>query len=78
VGQTGYTSSATKMVCVAEDGEDQPRWRAADGPVVPKPTTVKATTVKPTTVKTTAVKPTTVMQGEPGEQQEGPGSPAQS
>ena len=31
VGQTGYTSSGTKMICTYADGEDQPRWRA-DGP----------------------------------------------
>jgi len=31
VGQTGYTSSGTTMICTYADGEDQPRWRA-DGP----------------------------------------------
>src|SRR3954452_12944354 len=35
VGQTGYTSSGTKMICTYGDGEDQPRWRA-DGPTQPK------------------------------------------
>jgi hypothetical protein len=35
-GQTGYTSSGTKMICTYADGEDQPRWRA-DGPTQPKP-----------------------------------------
>jgi hypothetical protein len=35
-GQTGYTSSGTKMICTYADGEDQPRWRA-DGPTPPKP-----------------------------------------
>jgi len=35
VGQTGYTSSGTKMICTYGDGEDQPRWRA-DGPTPSK------------------------------------------
>ena len=36
VGQAGYTSSGTKMICTYGDGEDQPRWRA-NGPTKAKP-----------------------------------------
>lgn len=50
VGQTGYTSAGTEMICEYDDGEDQPRWRA-DGGEPAEPTTAEPETAEPTTTK---------------------------
>jgi hypothetical protein len=50
VGQTGYTSDGTAMTCEYDDGEEQPRWRAAGGEPT-EPTDTDPETADPTTTK---------------------------
>jgi hypothetical protein len=66
VGQTGYTSRGTEMICEYGDGEGQPRWRAT-GPEPGEASNAEPPNVEPTAVGPTTKPPATQSADQPSE-----------